>query len=121
MLTATKKYQVFTDPVTLSSLSQDITNSSTPPNLLLSLLIPLSNPNIFAQCRNPSSRYMTMSDGSQSAPTNTETLNTAPLSRDWRRAVLGAPVPTGSITFDLTLPTGIYWTTKVPRNGGICV
>lgn len=64
---------------------------------------------------------MTMSDGSQGALTTTEILSTASLSRDWRRAVLGAPVPTGSITFDLTLPTGIYWDTKVPRNGGICV
>lgn len=126
--------QVVTDPAALaledltsdmSSTNLNNNDSAPPPKLVLSLLQPLANPEMLALCRNPASRFITMSDGRKSATTNSECLNLAPLNRAWRQAISKAP-PRAEVVFDIRLPVvsdpdaqKVYWIVALPRGGGL--
>lgn len=73
-------------------------------HIKLALLQPLANTEMFAACRNPSSRAIRLADGSVCGISNHEYLDIQPLNRAWRQAVKTMALPS-EVTFDLTLPT----------------
>lgn len=94
------------DPAKLTTLSTYLQEHENANHYLqISLLQPLSRPEVLLANRNPHSRYMKTEDGSRGALTNHERLTFDALSQAWRSAWKKLPMSLiKSVTFDVTLP-----------------
>lgn len=96
------------DPVELTTLSTYLESHESPAtgqHLHISLLQPLSKPEVLAVCRDPSTRFVRDAEGKRLGPDNLEILNLDALSSAWRSSWKTLPVDLiKSVTFDITLP-----------------
>lgn len=124
-----------TDPAQLADLATHPPQGDNVPSpnnhsVVLALLEPLSQKDMFAACRNPASREMHGPDGRVRGMSKDEYLNIEPLSTAWRHA-LRASTPLTHIVFDLTLPGVVIdedgkehvpcWDTALPYDSEVCM